>query len=437
MVVIGGGAAGMSASSRIRRLNANAEITVLEETEFVSHAPCGVPYYIEGLFSDISLFMTYTPQFFRENRKIDVRTSAKVTAVDVKSRSVEYVHGGNRNSLEFDYLVYAPGAEPRIPEIQGIQGERVLTVHHPASAQRARVELLGVKSVNIIGGGILGVEMAEALVGLGKRVRILHRGNRLLNRVLDEDLSDVVHQKITSAGAEIVLGAEVEGITEGGKKVITNKGVFEGEATVFTVGVRPKTDLVRGQVMIGEKGGVLTDPHMKTSADSVYAAGDVAETMNIVTGLPDWEPFAPVANKMGYVAGSNIAGENKVFPGTAGTALTKFNDLFIAKTGLTYEESQRIGIRAEAHTVRAKTRARYYPGAKDIYVRLVVEQKDNRIIGAQIVGEEEVAGRIGIVASLIYKHATVEDLFFSELAYLPAISQVWDPLIVAARHFID
>jgi CoA-disulfide reductase len=430
VVVLGGGAAGMSTSSRVRRLNPDAEITVFEETKMVSHAPCGVPYFVEGLFNDENLFMTYTPSFFIEKRKINVKVNEKVEEVDLSSRVVKVNENGTRKNVEFDYLVITLGSKPKkVKE----EGDRIFYAHHPANAVELRKALWSLNKIAIIGGGILGVEMTEALSNIGKKVILIHRGGYVLNKMLDEDMGKVI---ISSMDVELRLNESLEEIKEGGRVVITDRGKYEVDGTLIAIGVEPNVDLVKDQVKIGETGAIWVDSHMRTSFRNVYAAGDVAESIHMVTKKPVWMPFAPVANKMGFVAGSNIAGKEMEFPGVVGTMITKYKDYFIAKTGISEAEAKRYGIKVYSAMIKSKTRARYYPGGKDIYVKLIAEEGSNKVVGGQIIGGEEVLGRIDMLAAIIMKGFTVEETFFVEMGYLPAIATVWDPVIIATRQLM-
>ena len=431
LLVVGGGAAGMSAASRARKFRPEMEITVVEETKMVSHAPCGIPYYVEGLFHEESLFMTYTPEFFRKERKIDVRIGSRVTELDLDSR-VASMSGGEK--YEYDYLVIATGAVPK--DFHRIEGsrERVFFVHHPAHAKELRERLWSLNKIAVIGGGILGVEMAEALTEVGKKVTLIHRGNYVLNKLLDEDLGKVVTD-VMSRKVDLRLSEEIEEIRDG-RLVKTNWGKYEVDGVILALGVRPNVELVEGRIKLGETGAIYTNEFMETNRKNVFAAGDVAETTHIVSGTRVWMPFAPVANKMGFVAGSNIGGARTAFPGTTGNMITKFEEWFVGKVGLSEREAKTVGLKTIGKTIKAKTRARYYPGGKDIYVRLVAEVDTNRLLGAQIVGGEEVLGRLDAVSVALQRRVTVEELFFAEMGYLPAISQVWDPLTVAARQLL-
>ncbi|NON62759.1 FAD-dependent oxidoreductase, partial [Acidianus sp. RZ1] len=329
VLVLGGGAAGMSSSSRVRKLRPNAEIVVYEETNMVSHAPCGVPYYVEGLFNNEELFMTYTPEFFREKRKIDVRTGYSVEEIDLNSRVVKVRKNAEKKSEEYDYLIIALGAKPKKVRQSG---SRIFYAHHPAQAKSLRDDLWTLNKIAIIGGGILGVEMAEALHAVGKKVTLIQRSSYVLNKMLDSDMAHVVTD-VMSKEIDLRLNERVESIEEEGKVIVTDKGKLEVDGVVVTIGVEPNISLLKDQLKIGETGAIWVDETMKTNKENVYAAGDNTETRNIVTGKPTWMPFAPVANKMGFVAGSNIGGKRMEFPGTVGTMITKYDRLFIGKVG--------------------------------------------------------------------------------------------------------
>ncbi len=430
LVVIGGGAAGMSASSRARRLKPQIEIEVFEATKMVSHAPCGIPYFVEGLFDDENLFMTYTPQFFIENRKINVRINTKVTEIDLSSRVVYAEGKDGKMKSEYDYLVISTGSKPKRLPSEG--NDRVFYIHHPAEAVSLRQKLWSLNTVAIIGGGILGVEAAEALTQRGKKVLLIHRGEYLLNKSLDQELGKLITDRI-SRDVELRLGEGVTEIKQGGRLIITDKGKYEVDGTIIAIGVEPNVDLVKGKIQLGTTGAIKVDEYMRTNYREVYSAGDNTESVNIVTGKPHWVPFAPVANKMGYVAGSNIGGEPMKFPGVVNTQITKYKEYYIGKVGLQEEEAKKYGFHPVSATITGKTRARYYPGAKDIHVKVIADEETKRILGAQIVGEEEVLGRIDMMAAAIMKGFTIEDTFFIEMGYLPAISRVWDPVIVAIR----
>ncbi|QXJ28220.1 CoA-disulfide reductase [Saccharolobus shibatae B12] len=429
LIIIGGGAAGMTAASWARRHKPNIDITVFESTKMVSHAPCGIPYFTEGLFDDENLFMTYTPEYFVEKRKINVKINSKVEEVDLRSRTITVRENQENKKYEFDYLLLSTGAKPKK---LNAEGDRIFYVHHPADASYIRQKLWSFDRIAIIGGGILGIEMTEALRARGKKLVLIHRGKYLLNKMLDEDMGKIITDKVGSE-IELKLNESLISVTEKGRLIVTDKGKYEVDATVVAIGVEPNVDLVKDQLKIGETGAIWADNHMRTSIENVYAAGDSTESINIITKQPDWVPFAPVANKMGFVAGNNIGGKDVTFPGVIGTMITKFEEYVIAKTGITENEAKRHNIKTVSATVHHKTRARYYPGSKDIIVKLIAEANTMRIIGAQIIGEEEVLGRLNMMAAVIQKGFTAEELFFVETGYVPPVNRVWDAVTLAAR----
>jgi len=432
-VVVGGGAAGMSAASRVRRLQPSQEVVVLEATSLVSHAPCGIPYFLEGVFSDPSLFMTYTPEFFRSKRNIDVRTGAAVLEADLSARKLWYAQDGFRQVLEYDALIVATGARPVAPQIEGISGDRVFFVHHPAKAQFVKNQLSGASRIVIVGGGVLGVELAEAFSASGRKTILVHRGPYVMSRALDESMGRELTQRMVEAGIDLLLGREVIEVRDGGRTLVTSEGTLETDATVMAVGITPSVPF---ELPKGKTGAVKTDQFMRTGIPGVYAAGDVAESLNLITGQPDWQPYAPVANKMGFVAGSNVAGSEMRFPGVVGTLITKFRDTYVGKTGLNVKEAERFGFEPASAFIRAPVRAHYFPSLGEVLVELVGDQRSGRVLGGQVMGNVEVLGRLDFLAGLIAKGASVQDVFFSEMGYMPAIAGVWDPVIIAARQLL-
>jgi Uncharacterized NAD(FAD)-dependent dehydrogenases len=435
VVIIGAGAAGMSSASRIKRLKPETEVIVLEETDFISHAPCGVPYYLEGLVENSKMLSMFTAEEVKSERGIEVRINHKV--VDVEHGRVFVEARDSKYSLDYDYLVIATGANPKVPRMN-ISTDYLL-VHHPAHAEEVKNYLSNKREVIIVGAGLVGVEVAEAMRAQGKRVIVLEFLGGVLRRMLDQDTSSLVENEMRRSGVELVLNEKVVEIKEeSGKKVVLTEGnKYRGDAVVIAAGVEPNTWIARRLgIRIGETGAIYTDERMRTSVENVYAAGDNVETNHIVLGKRTYSPFGPVANKMGYVAGANIAGVDAKFPGVVGTAFTKYGELQIGKTGLTEDEAKAHNIKYESALIKAKTRARYYPGGKNIWVKLIVESGSKRILGAQVLGYEEVLGRVDLIAVALHKRMSVEELFYSDLAYLPAVTTVWDPVIVAARQFL-
>ncbi|AEH24474.1 CoA-disulfide reductase [Pyrococcus yayanosii] len=433
VVVIGGGAAGMSAASRIKRLKPEWDVKVFEATEWVSHAPCGIPYVVEGI-SPMEKLMHYPPEVFIKKRGIDLHMKAEVMEVDTGHVRVRESDG--EHTYEWDYLVFANGASPQVPPIEGIDLPGVFTADLPpdALAIREYMEKNNVRNVVVIGTGYIAIEMAEAFVAQGKSVTLIGRSERILRKTFDKEVTDIVEEKLKESLnlrlEEMTLRIEGQGKVE---KVVTDADEYPADLVVIATGIKPNVELARELgVKIGETGAIWTNDKMQTSVENVYAAGDVAETRHIITGRRVWNPLAPAGNKMGYVAGSNIAGKEMHFPGVLGTSVTKFLDLEIGKTGLTESEAVNEGFDVRTAFIKAKTKPHYYPGSKEIWLKGVVDNETNKLLGVQAVGAE-VLPRIDTAAAMLMAGFTTKDVFFTDLAYAPPFAPVWDPLVVLAR----
>ena len=433
VVVIGGGAAGMSAASRIKRLRPEWDVKVFEATEWVSHAPCGVPYVVEGV-SPKEKLMHYPPEVFIKKRGIDLHMKAEV--VEVEQGSVRVREEEGEHTYGWDYLVFANGASPQVPALEGCELEGVFTADLPpdAVAITEYMEKHDVKNVVVIGTGYIALEMAEAFVARGKNVTLIGRSERVLRKTFDREITDIVEAKLREnlnlRLQELTLRFEGDGRVE---KVITDAGEYSADMVIVATGIKPNTELARELgVRIGETGAIWTNERMETSVENVYAAGDVAETRHLITGRRVWIPLAPAGNKMGYVAGSNIAGNDIRFPGVLGTSITKFLDLEIGKTGLTEAEAVKEGYDVRTAFIKARTKPHYYPGGREIWLKGVVDNETNRLLGVQAVGAE-ILPRIDSAAAMLTAGFTTRDVFFTDLAYAPPFAPVWDPLIVLAR----
>ncbi|WP_297520655.1 CoA-disulfide reductase [Thermococcus sp.] len=433
VVIIGGGAAGMSAASRVKKLKPEWDVKVFEATEWVSHAPCGIPYVVEGIAEKEKL-MHYPPEVFIKKRGIDLHMKAEV--IGVEEGKVRVRERDGEKTYEWDYLVFANGASPRVPPIEGIDLPGVFTADLPpdAVAIREYMERNPVENVVIIGGGYIGVEMAEAFAAQGKNVTLIERNERVMAKAFDKEITDVLEEemmkRLNLRTEEITL--RIEG-KERVEKVITDAGEYKADLVIVATGIRPNVELAKEiGVRIGETGAIWTNERMETSVENVYAAGDVAETKHLITGRRVWIPLAPAGNKMGYVAGSNIAGKEIHFPGVLGTSVTKFFDVEIGKTGLTEAEAMKEGYDVRTAFIKAGTRPHYYPGSRPIWLKGVVDNETNRLLGVQAVGAE-ILPRIDTAAAMLTAGFTTKDAFFTDLAYAPPFAPVWDPLIVLAR----
>jgi NADPH-dependent 2,4-dienoyl-CoA reductase/sulfur reductase-like enzyme len=429
VVIIGGGAAGMTAASRIKAIRPDWEVTVFEETNFVSHAPCGIPYVVEGI-SKADHLMYYPPEFFRKERGIDVRINAKV--IEVGEGFLRVRQNGRESKYEWDKLLIATGALPKIPNVKGSELDGIVTIRHPANAEKLKRIIDEAKNIVIVGAGYIGVEMAEAVSSLGKKVTVVEFLDQPLPN-LDKEIANLVKAEMEKK-VDLRLGEKLEAF-EGKdrvERVVTNKNSYDCDLAIVATGIRPNVELAKMLgCKLGETGAIWVDEKMQTSVENVYSAGDCVETKHMVTGKKVWIPLAPAANKMGYVAGVNISGGSLEFPGVVGTQLTKFFELEIGSTGLSEKMARSEGFEVRSTVIKAKTRVHYYPGGKDITLKVIADEK-GRILGAQAVGSE-VAMRINVFAVMIQAGFKTRDVFFSDLAYAPPLTPIWDPIIVSAR----
>jgi len=440
VVVIGGGAAGSSAAARARRLDPEAEVTLVERTGMITHAPCGIPYAISGLVPSYRMLRTYSPERFASERRIRVLTNATVTSIDVDGKRVEVSLGdGRTEKLSWDSLVIATGAKPLIPRgLEGVEDARPVLLRHPEDVVEAQRRLSGASRVAVLGGGYIGVEAAEALIDLGKKVTLYEMMDRLLPTAIDGDVSRVLEESMKRSGVDLRLGQPVRALRRrsDGIAVITDAGEEVFDEVVMGLGVRPNADLaVSAGVRLGATGAVETDEFMRTNLEGVFAAGDLVEKHHLLLGRKVWIPLAPAANKEGQVAGANAVVPGSLrMRGIVGTAVTKFRNTYVARTGLSETEARANGFNVESTLIKARTKAGYYPGGVEVTVKMVVQSGSGRLLGVQVVGDDPVvAGYADVAATAITAGFTIEDLFFTDIGYMPATAPVWHPLIVAAR----
>jgi NADPH-dependent 2,4-dienoyl-CoA reductase/sulfur reductase-like enzyme len=430
VVIIGGGAAGMSCASRIKALRPEFQVSVFEGTSFVSHAPCGIPYVIEGL-SEIRNLVYYPPSVFVEERGIDLYLNSEV--VEVEEGELRYRKGERERKAEWDVLVFATGSLPRIPPIEGIDLEGVFSISHPKDAETFLKSVEKAEKIVIVGLGYLGVEMAEALSMRGKKVTVLEMLDHPLPN-FDREIAEVLREEMEKK-VELRLSEKLHAFEgkERVEKVVSENDEFEADLVLLATGVKPNVELASTFVKLGVTGAIEVDEHMRTSVENVYAVGDCAETWHLITKRRVWIPLAPYANKMGYVAGINICGGDLKFPGVLGTQIIKFYDLQIGRTGLNEKEAEKSGFRVKSTFIISRSRPKYYPGGREIYLKLICDEETKKLLGAQIAGYESVLARVNAVAIALQSGFSVRDLFFSDIPYAPPLSTVWDPLIIASR----
>jgi NADPH-dependent 2,4-dienoyl-CoA reductase/sulfur reductase-like enzyme len=443
LLVIGGDAAGMSAASQARRLLGADElaITVVERGETTSYAACGIPYWVGGLVDSREQLIARRAEVFRDKQQIDVRLHHEATAIDPAARSVS-VHDlttGATDELAYDELLIATGAQPVPPPIDGLDTPGVFGVQILADGQRIldALERRSPAHAVVVGGGYIGLEMAEALMMRGLRVTLIDLAP-LPMTTLEPELGQRIADAMRDMGVDLQLGTPLTGIVAGDdgwvRAVATPDGEIATDLVVLGTGTRPRSDLAAAAgIPIGPTRGIVTDPQQRTPVAGVWAAGDCAQTVHRISGAPVSFALGTIANKQGRIAGLNLAGSPASFPGVLGTAVTRIHHLEIARTGLSMREVEAAGLEATTTSIDASTRAGYYPDSAQMTVLLIVEVGTGRLLGGQIVGGPESGKRIDVLAAALWNGMRVEDMVQMDLAYAPPFSPVWDPVLTAAR----
>lgn len=437
LVVVGGGAAGMSAASAARRTDPALEIVVLEASGYAAYGLCGIPYYLAGSVTSADDLVAYPPTFFRERRRIDLRLHASVSHIDPERRSVTVSHDGHERRLGYGSLIVTTGGQPVRPPLPGLDDERVFTVRtlEDAISLRCLLDAGRLGSVLVVGGGYIGLEMAEALAKRGAAVTVVEAEDQVMPN-LDSPVAALVEQEVRRRGVDLRLRTMLHGADRIGDQLAVRVGTqrLVVDAVVLATGVRAASSLAaEAGAKTDDTGALLVDETMRTSLPGVFAAGDCVAPHHRVLGRPAFVPLGPAANKMGRVAGTVAAGGNATFPGVVGTAVVKVFDLAVARTGLTLAEALAEGLPAVATDALGKSRAKYYPGSEPVHVRLV-HTNDGRLLGAQVVGVGDgVAKRIDVVAVALQAGLSVADLVAADLSYAPPYAPVYEPVLLAAQ----
>lgn len=428
LVVIGGVAAGLSAAARARRLDPRLEIVVLEKGPVISYGACGLPYLVEGRVSEPGQLIVYTPEYFRKERNIDVRTGARAVSISHPRREVLLESGGR---VRYDRLVIATGARCDTSGIDGARQPHVFTLHTLGDAERLRAYIREKQPRNavVVGAGYIGVEAADALRRNGLRVTVLERSEHALLRD-DPRLTAAVRKQLEDHGVQLVCGASVDSIGSGSVAGVPC------DLVVVSAGFRPNVEIAaEAGVELGRSGALRTDERMSTSVSGVYAAGDCAEVTHLVTGRPAYIPLGTTANKTGRVAGANAAGGRERFPGIVGTSIVGVFGMGFATTGFSEAQARAEGFSPVSARIEARTRPGYFQGTKTT-VELVADRATRRLVGGSVIGEEGAAGRINVIAAALQARLRVDDFEQLDLAYSPPFSTVWDPLLIAAQQLV-
>ncbi len=444
VVIIGGGAAGLKAASRIRRKDAEANITVVEAGKYVSLGRCGLPYYVGGLVHEVDNLRETTygavrdESYFKRLKNIDVLTLTKAVEIDRDRKAVKIVRDGSEDELNYDYLVVATGSRPVRPPIEGIDAEGVVTLTDAEDAEKI-IEMWeeGAERAVVIGAGFIGLESAEALKNLDMDVTVIEMMDRVAPAMLDRDIAVLVENHLNEKGVKVLTNTRVEKILTENEKVsavVANGKEFPADIVIVATGIKPNTELAeKAGLKIGDTGAIWVNEFMQTSDENIYAGGDCVETTCLVTKKKIIAPFGDVANKQGRVIGENITGGRLKFPGVYGTAVFKIFEFTVASAGVNEQQAENAGIDYMSVIAPGPDRAHYYPGARYIRMKIIVERGTWRVIGAQAAGMGEVAKRIDVLSTAIQAGMTIDQLSNLDLAYAPPYSPALDPVITAAN----
>jgi len=442
IVVVGGVAAGMSAASKAARMAKDVSVTVYTQEDYISYSACSLPYMAQGLITDLGDLVARTPEQMKESG-VDVLIGHTVIAIDPEKQTVTVVNAQGEEFVDsYDELIIATGARPIVPNLPNKELEGIFTVKTIPSihAIQAYVAANQPKEAVVIGGGFIGVEMADALTALGIHVTVLEKAPQILT-VMDQDMADRVAEYMTGKNVNVVCNCNVESfIGENGKVcgVHTSEQDYPAEMVIFAIGVQPNSEIAGAAgVELGVKGAIVVDDQMRTNVPHIWSAGDCATAKHIVTGKNVHIPLGTTANKQGRIAGENVVGGNAEFWGVVGTSVFRVFEWEAARTGLTMREAAMNGIEAWESTITSNTRASGYPGRGPITVKLVMEDGTNRILGGQIFGAPGSGKRIDVLAAMVQMGATPVQLSQLDMAYAPPFSPVWDSILVAANQAVS
>jgi NADPH-dependent 2,4-dienoyl-CoA reductase/sulfur reductase-like enzyme len=438
LVIIGGDAAGMSAASAARRVNPELEVILLEKGEYISYAACSLPYFISGELRSVEDLLALKPHVAEKGREIKVFTGSEARAIDLERRRVIAIdrRTGQEVHYAFDGLVIATGASPIVPQLAGVDLKGIFTIRRIEDGIEVRrfIDQWGSKrrmKAVVVGGGHIGLEMCESLSKRGLKVTLIEKTDRLLG-TMDVEIGDKVEEVLQRHGIEVLKEKTVSGFKGVSGRV--SSGDVEADMVILGMGVKPNSDLAKDAgIELGVASAIKVNEHLGTSAEGVYAAGDCAEAIHVVTGKKVYIPLGTTANRQGGIAGENATGRKTVFKGVLGTAMTKVFELEVARTGLTGSEATREGFDFIKVEVRGSSRSKAYPQGKPIHVLYIVEPRTGRLLGAEMAGEEWVALRIDTLASCLFNGMDVFDIGAMDLGYAPPFATVWDPILIAAN----
>lgn len=452
ILIIGGVAAGCKAASRIKRLDAEADITILEKGSIVSYGGCGLPYFISDVIKDEKALMSTAlgvvrdANYFKNVKGVTVHINTCAEEIDRQKKVVRAVHSptGERKEFAYDKLILAVGGEPVIPPIEGVHLGGIYSLRTIEDGVNIKKHLAekSVKKTVIVGSGLIGMEMAEAFHARGMEVTVVEMLDWIMPAVLDQDMGLVCERYLSQKRIAVHTGEKVLrclGTKDGMvKQVITDKRELPADLVLLAVGVRPNVDLAkRAGLAIGATGAIQVNEYLQTSDPDIYAGGDCVENIHLISGKKIYAPLGSTANKHGRCIADHITGYGTPFPGVLGTAICKVLDYTIARTGLSEIEARSSGLDVKTVICPGSDRPHYYPGTAAIIIKLIADKKSGRLLGSQIIGPGDVAKRIEIVITALSSQTTVGDIAALDLAYAPPYSAALDNIITAAHVMIN
>lgn len=445
LIVIGAVAAGTKAASKAKRENADLDVKIFTKEEHISYAGCGLPYYIGGVIKEKNELVVRTPEIFKKEQGIDIFIKHEVTKIDVNLKKVYVTNLDTQEQLEFEYdkLVIATGASPIKPPLENINLKNIFTLRSVTDAFEIRdlVDAGKVQKAVVVGGGFIGLEVAENLKHRGVDITLIELAPHVLPP-FDEEIALLAQTHMMDKGINIITSEKVLGFEGKDKvsKVKSTAGDFEADIVVLSIGVRPNVKVaVDAGIELGVTGAIKVDKYMQTNMKDIFAVGDCAENMNLVTNLPAWYPMGSTSNKTGRIAGNNVVNSDNMdsLEGVLGSTIVKLFDINAAKTGLSERDARKAGLNIETILVPATDKAHYYPGNKPIITKLIIEKSTHKILGAQIIGSGVVDKPIDIIATAMTLNAKVEDLTKLDLAYAPPFSMAMSSTIMAANVMLN
>jgi CoA-dependent NAD(P)H sulfur oxidoreductase len=439
LIIIGGVAAGAKAAAKAHRTNPDLEIILYQDEAEVSYSACGLPYILSGKISNRDEILIRKPEEFKRDG-INVETQHYVESIDYKfmQLTVKDLKTNTRKTISYDRLILATGARAIIPPIKGVNLQGVVTLRSIEELDRLKytIDSTKLKKVIIIGAGYIGLELSEAFHELGIATTLVEKLDRILPR-FDPEMAQLVHDHLIENNVEIILNDGLVNINgKNGRACsieIESGRLIEADLIVLAIGIKPNIELAKkGGVTIGETGAIKVNTKMETNLEHIYAAGDCCETIDRVSGEITWVPLGDIANLQGRVAGDNAAGGDAHFPGTLGTSIFKTFDLNVAMTGLSETAAKKLGFTPKSVTVKKNDKARYYPGGKEVIVKLIADKKNGQLLGGQVIGQGASDKMIDITATALLGALTCYDMENADLAYSPPFSPVLSPIIVAA-----